>query len=170
LAIILLIVGVDAARADDFSVQFVPTTPATAAPIVSFRDAQNRTVNLRDYHGRYVLLNLWATWCGPCVREMPSLDSLQGKFDPHKLTIIALSEDSDGLNVALAFYKRHDLKHLGVYADAGGQAPHLLRANGLPTTIFINPDGKEIGRVEGDADWDSADAAEFLRKVIRIVQ
>lgn len=133
---------------------------------LSFEDSQGNLVSLADFRGRYVLLNLWATWCGPCVREMPALDKVRAHFQPQRLQVIALTEDHDGLNVAKAFYTRHSLTHLPLFADSAGQAPNLLRIRGLPTTLLIDPEGREVGRIEGEAEWSTPDAFAFLEAQI----
>nr|MDP9128693.1 TlpA family protein disulfide reductase [Pseudomonadota bacterium] len=143
------------ALADDFAAHFTATSPPVVVPGFNFEDGKGRQVSLKDFKGRYVLLNIWATWCGPCVKEMGSLDRLTQKLGIH---VVPLTEDRAGRGAAEAFYKRHNLTHLEVFVDKSGEAPGLLNANGLPTTLLIDPKGFEIGRVEGDAEWDSAEA------------
>jgi thiol-disulfide isomerase/thioredoxin len=156
------------AYASDFSSRFTPTTPPALVPAFPFEDAHSRTLDLKEFRGSYVLLNLWATWCGPCVREMAALDALAQRLptEPSRppLAIVALTEDNNGLGAAEGFYKRHSLRHLPVFVDTAGQAPSLLRIRGLPTTLLIDPKGMEIGRIEGDAEWDEADTIAFLEK------
>lgn len=149
------------AWAEDFAAHFTPTSPPVAVPLFSFNDALGRTMDLRDFKGHYVLLNLWATWCSPCVKEMASLDALQGQIGG-RINVLALTEDHDGLGAAQAFYKRHKLSHLPVFVDTAGEAPYILHTRGLPTTIFIDPNGMEIGRIEGEADWDDPSTVTFL--------
>jgi len=152
------------AQAGDFAGHFTATDPPKPLPAFSFEDAAGHTLNLSDFKGRYLLLNLWATWCAPCAHEIPSLDALQEQFPPQRLTVIALTEDSSGIAAARSFYNRHGIRHLPVYADGTGVAPSLLRARGLPTSFLIDPEGREIGSVEGEADWAAPDAVAFLAK------
>ena len=140
-------------------------TPATVSHTInlSFRDNKGHDVTMMDFRGHYVLLNLWATWCHPCVQEMPSLDALAGQFTGNSLKIIALNEDHDGITAAEAFYKRHSLTHLLPYADTAGRAPFEITARGLPTTLLIDPRGNEIARIEGDADWQSPAIIAYIK-------
>jgi peroxiredoxin len=152
------------ARANDFASHFVATDPPKSLPVLSFEDAAGRTLNLKDFQGRYVLLNLWATWCAPCTHEISALNVLQDQFASRPFTVIALTEDSSGIAAARGFYDRHDIRHLTVYADAAGAVPSLLHARGLPTSFLIDPEGREIGLIEGEADWAAPDAVAFLAK------
>jgi thiol-disulfide isomerase/thioredoxin len=156
--------SVSHAATSDFNSRFTPTSPPAATPRFSFQDSHNHVMDLHDFRGRYVLLNFWATWCGPCVREMPSLDALQSKVDGQKFIILAVTEDQDGVGAAEGFYKRHKLTHLPVLVDASGEIPHIMHVNGLPTSILIDPKGREIGRVEGDVDWDDVETVKVLQK------
>jgi thiol-disulfide isomerase/thioredoxin len=110
-----------------------------------------------------VLLSIWATWCTPCVKEMPSLDGLQAKFGADRLIVLPIIEDREGLTAARTFYDRHQLTHLPVLADTAGHAPAALHVRGLPTTLLLGPDGRELARVEGGADWLSPEAVAFLQ-------
>jgi thiol-disulfide isomerase/thioredoxin len=155
------------ARASDFAAHFIATNPPIPMPLLSFEDSTGHALGLKDFEGRYILLNLWATWCGPCAHELPSLSALQGQFDMKRLTIIALTEDVDGRDIVQGFYKRHGIQHLAVYVDNTGRAPALLHARGLPTSYLINVKGEEIGRVEGEANWAAPDAVSFLKEQIK---
>ena len=98
---------------------------------------------------------------------MAKLDMLQQKIDSTHLSIIAMTEDHDGLGAAEGFCKRHGLHHLPVFVDGSGAIPSILHVEGLPTTLLIDPNGMEIGRVEGDAEWDDADTIAFLEKKMK---
>ena len=137
--------------------------PRPMTPLV-FENEGGAQHALADYRGRFVLLNVWATWCVPCVAEMPSLESLQKKMGP-ALTVLPLSEDRDGKSVT-AFYALHRIKHLPTAIDHAGTAPSALKLQGLPTTLLIDAEGNEIARIEGDQQWDSEAALEFLRAQI----
>jgi len=163
IALFVLAVGpAEPAYADSFTKRFIPDKPPQAAPMLNFEDVQGHALTLKDFKGRYLLVNLWASWCQPCVHEMPMLDALQSKFSYRQFEILALAEDHEALAAAQAFYSRHGLKNLQVFVDASGQAPSLLGARGLPLTFFIDPSGMEIGRVEGEADWNAPDAVGFV--------
>ncbi len=154
------------ASAESFAHIFIPAVPPHPAPAIVFQDTSGHSLSLKDFSGSYVLLNLWATWCGPCVREMPSLSALQARFDPRRFVVIALNEDHDGLSAAPNFYSRYGIKSLFVYAENAGRAPMLFHAPGLPTSYLIDPHGMVIGRVEGATDWNAPDAVSFLETKI----
>lgn len=136
--------------------------PAEATAF-AFTDGEGRELTLADFAGRYVLLNLWATWCPPCVHEMPSLDRLQAQLGGPTFEVIALSIDREGMELVAPFYEAHGLEHLGVYLDPPSAGPRALQARGLPTTFLFDPQGREIGRFAGPADWDGPDAVALIR-------
>jgi len=136
------------------------------APEISFTDADGHKLSLADFHGKVVLLNLWATWCGPCVEEMPSLDRLQAKLGGSRFVVLALSVDRQGLGVVKPFLSRTQIQNLATYLDPSGGAMRAFAVRGLPTTMVIDRDGKVAGRIEGMARWDSADAEALMRYYI----
>jgi thiol-disulfide isomerase/thioredoxin len=140
-------------HADDFATRFQTSNPPRPLPPFVFQDGDGNQRSLADYRGRFVLLNIWATWCGPCVKEIPSLEALQRRMGG-QLTVLPVSEDrTDG--VVGFFYRRHGLKNLPIATDLSGTAAFALHVSALPTTLLINPQGQEIGRLQGDADWNS---------------
>jgi thiol-disulfide isomerase/thioredoxin len=140
----------------------VHESPAVMPPL-AFTDAGGKTLGLGDFKGKVVLLNLWATWCGPCVEEMPSLDRLQAKLGGDDFTVLALSLDRQGRPLVEPFLAKLGIANLAMYLDTGNAAMRALKIRGLPTTLLIDRDGREIGRLEGAAAWDSEAAAAFLR-------
>jgi thiol-disulfide isomerase/thioredoxin len=140
--------------------------PPKKLPPLVFEDAHGAQHALADYRGKFVLLNVWATWCAPCVGEMPSLDALQDAISPDRLAVIPLSEDR-GDSTVTAFYRIHKIAVLPVAIDHAGIAPSTLQLRGLPTTLLIDPQGREIARIEGDEKWDSPDARAFLKAQMR---
>lgn len=141
----------------------------TPAPDTPFIDASGKTVTLKDFQGQVVVLNLWATWCGPCKVEMPTLAKLQAAYAPNKpVRVIALSVDRpDDAADARAFIAQN--APLGFYHDPKFAMAYALQpsAAGLPTTVIFDASGKERARVAGDADWSSADAKAVVDKVLR---
>ncbi|MDE2029332.1 MAG: TlpA family protein disulfide reductase [Alphaproteobacteria bacterium] len=131
-----------------------------AAPPFVFEDRGGAQHALSDYHGHYVLLNFWATWCSPCVHELPSLDALQARFGS-RLTILPVSENSDGDGLA-AFYRAHGIAHLQIARDPADIAPQLFHLSGVPTTILIDPQGRETARIKGGTNWTSPAMTAFL--------
>ncbi len=135
-------------------------------PPLSFVDAEGRRVDLADFKDRMILLNLWATWCGPCVKEMPSLDRLQGQLGGDAFQVVALSLDRGGRTAVEPFYKKTGVEHLTVFLDPGSESMKALSLRGLPTTILVDPEGRELGRVEGAVEWDSPEVVAFLRQFL----
>jgi thiol-disulfide isomerase/thioredoxin len=137
-------------------------TPKPIPPL-AFVDGEGRRVDLSQFGGRVVLLNLWATWCGPCVKEMPSLDRLQGQLGGDAFQVVALSLDRGGKTAVEPFYQKTGVKNLALYLDAGSASMQALGLRGLPTTLLIDAQGRELGRVEGAVEWDSPEVLTFLR-------
>jgi len=132
----------------------------------AFVDGEGRKAELADFAGRTVLLNLWATWCVPCVKEMPSLDRLQAALGGRDFQVVALSVDRGGRDTVEPFLKKLGIQNLALYLDQPNASMSALGPRGLPTTLLVGPDGKEIGRVEGEVAWDSPEIIAFLRKQI----
>jgi thiol-disulfide isomerase/thioredoxin len=144
---------------------FAPTGPKPV-PELTFFDADRKEVTLADFRGKVVVLNLWATWCAPCRREMPSLDRLQAKHGGEGLEVIALSLDRGDIAKVRAFFDELAISHLAVYQDPKGRARRELAAPGLPTTVVIDRAGQEVGRLLGPAEWDSAEALAVIEQLI----
>nr|WP_255635565.1 TlpA disulfide reductase family protein [Azospirillum sp. 412522] len=135
-------------------------------PPLSFVDAEGRRIDLADFKDRVILLNLWATWCGPCVKEMPSLDRLQAQLGGDAFQVVALSLDRGGRTAVEPFYRKTGVEHLTVFLDPGSESMKALSLRGLPTTVLVDPDGRELGRVEGAVEWDSPEVVAFLRQFL----
>ena len=118
---------------------------------------------LADYAGRGVVLNLWATWCVPCVREMPALDALAAAVAGDGIVVLPLSSDRGGAPVVQRFYADRGITHLPVLLDPGSATAHALSVRGVPTTLLIDKDGQEVAWLEGAADWSSPDAVTVIR-------
>jgi thiol-disulfide isomerase/thioredoxin len=146
--------------------QFIPASPPQPAPQISFADDAGNAASLADFKGKFVILNLWATWCQPCLKEMPSLAALQARLGP-ALTIVAISEDRGGGKVVQPFVAKLGLdKLLKIYLDPKSTVTHALGARGLPTSFIIDGDGNILGKVEGQADWDSDTMRATLAKLM----
>jgi len=135
-------------------------------PEFAFADADDKPLTLADYKGRTVLLNFWATWCGPCVKEMPSLDRLQAEIGKDRFIVLPLSLDGPSRPKVAPFYADKKLGSLGIYFDKGKKAMGTLDVSVLPTSVLIDPDGREIGRLEGEADWDKPEALALIKAAI----
>lgn len=133
-------------------------------PDLSFTDGSGNKLSLAAYRGRPLVLNVWATWCVPCRKEMPSLDRLQAEFDPSKLLVLTLSIDLKGAPTVDAFYRELGLRSLGIYVDTSGSAASKLGMPGVPGTLLIDAQGREVGRKLGPAEWDSPEVVALIRK------
>lgn len=155
-----------AAKAKEGSRAFVMHETAQAVPELSFVDGEGRELSLAGFRGRTILLNIWATWCVPCRKEMPALDRLQGKLGGPGFEVVPLSIDHEGLPAVEAFYRELGLKDLGIYVDAAGKTIGKLAVIGIPTTLLINPEGLEVGRLAGPAEWDGPEMIEVLQQQV----
>src|SRR5258708_5802845 len=149
------------AESSDLSLSIVD--PPTAVPALLFVDGYGRAMTLADFRGRVVLLNVWATWCVPCRKEMPTLDRLEAKLGGPDFQVIALSIDRQGLAVVKPFYQELGLTNLGIAVDESGKAAHLLHAVGVPLTLLIDREGREVARKMGPAEWDSPAMTTIIR-------
>lgn len=136
-------------------------------PAFAFQDANGRERTLADWRGKVVLLNLWATWCVPCRREMPALDRLQSELGSDRFEVVAVSVDRKGLQGAKKFLADTKVGRLALYADPSARAAATVRAVGLPVTLLVDAQGREIGRLLGPAEWDSEDAKRLIRAVAK---
>ena len=135
-------------------------------PDLAFTDADDKPLKLADYKGKTVLLNFWATWCAPCVKEMPSLDKLQAEMGKDKFVVLPLSLDGPSKPKVAPFYADKKLGNLGIYFDKGKKALGALDISVLPTSVLVDPEGREIGRMEGDADWDKPEALALMKAAV----
>ena len=140
--------------------------PAPVAEI-TFDDAQGHARKLADFKDKVLLLNIWATWCGPCRTEMPALDRLQAHLGGSDFEVIPVSIDRGGMEAIRKFYSEIGVRNLAMYIDPSGQVLRQMRALGLPTTVLIDRSRQEIGRVIGPAEWDAPEVTEFLNSVIQ---
>ncbi|WP_330999387.1 TlpA family protein disulfide reductase [Sphingomonas sp. IC-56] len=131
-----------------------------AAPSIPFKDPAGKAVTLASFKGKPVLLNLWATWCIPCIKEMPTLDALAGQ-KAGALQVLAVSQDFKGGEVVAPFFQKNGFKHLQPYLDADAAFSLGMGAN-LPTTILYDSAGKEVWRALGERDWAGANMAALL--------
>ncbi len=132
----------------------------------SFADGTGAATDLSKWKGKVVLLNLWATWCAPCRKEMPELAKLQKLLGSADFEVIALSEDLKGVEASAAFLKEAGADNLALYVDPKATALAAIQSVGLPTTLLIDRNGKEVGRLLGPADWASVEAQDLVRAEI----
>jgi thiol-disulfide isomerase/thioredoxin len=145
---------------------FTPTVPSRPAPIDVFYDAEGRDVSLLDFSGKVVLLNLWATWCAPCVKEMPSLDRLQAKFGTTDFVVVPVSIDREGAAGVKPFFTKLGISHLGIYVDPKNTVGGQLGLAVLPSTIVVSRNGTMLGKLIGAVEWDSQEAVALVRHYI----
>lgn len=143
----------------------IPTPPPQ--PDLPFTDAAGQTRTLADFRGKVVMVNLWATWCAPCVAELPSLGALAAakQGQPFEIVAISLDEASDAA-YAKDFLARHTNNNLSFYHDPSYKIPFEARARGVPTTILYDRAGQEIARLAGEADWASEEAKALVAAAI----
>jgi thiol-disulfide isomerase/thioredoxin len=134
-----------------------------AAPAAAFEDPDGEPASLAEFAGRPLLLNLWATWCAPCVAEMPTLDSLATR-EADRLKVLTVSQDLDGREKVEQFFRKRGYRRLETYLDPQMALMAELKVNTLPTTILYDSSGREVWRVTGVEDWESGRAATLIRE------
>lgn len=163
-AFAILVISPVLARADTAKwSQFLPIEPPLPFPQHPFFDEQGNEHSIKDYHGTPLVINLWATWCAPCVREMPALNALHENLKEDGIEVLALSQDRGNISKITDFLADKKLDNLLPRHDRRGRIMRQLGINALPTTIFVDANGNEIGRVRGVAEWDSVEVAAFIR-------
>jgi thiol-disulfide isomerase/thioredoxin len=143
-----------------------PAEDARKLPVLAFQDADGRPKSLADWHGRTVLVNLWATWCIPCRKEMPALDALEGKLGSPQFEVVAVNIDTRNLDKPKTWLHDIGVGHLAYYSDANAKVFQDLKvagkAIGMPTTLLIDPNGCEIAALSGPAEWASPDGVKLV--------
>jgi thiol-disulfide isomerase/thioredoxin len=146
------------------------TTPLKL-PDLAFEDADGKPRKLSDWRGRTVLVNLWATWCVPCRKEMPALDSLQTKLGGPDFEVVAVNIDTRDPEKPRNFLKEEKLTRLGFFADSKAKVFQDLkgigRALGMPTSVLVDGQGCEIATIAGPADWASDDAVKLIKAALK---
>ena len=139
-------------------------------PDLAFRDADGRERTLKDWRGRTVLLNLWATWCVPCRKEMPALDALERALGGPKFQVVAVNIDTRDADKPRAFLNSIDVKHLAYYSDQSAKVFQELKsagkAFGMPATLIVDRAGCELGAMAGPAEWASADGIKLVSAAV----
>ena len=136
-------------------------------PELQFTDSDGKALTLADFKGKIILLNIWATWCAPCRKEMPTLDRLQATLGGPDFVVLPVSIDRKGMDAVTKFYAEIGIQHLARYvAPAANQVLDALGIWGLPATLLVDGQGRELGRLSGPAEWDSPEMVNFLKTVI----
>lgn len=154
-----------AAVTDPFTALRITRMPATLpASAFDLKSLDGRTVRSQELAGKVLLLNFWATWCGPCKEEMPSLAKLQSQFDPAQFQVVTITADMHPKGI------KQFLDHLGislpVLFDEDQEVSRSFMVRGLPTTVLITPDGRVVGRAVGPRAWDSEESVALVRHVL----
>jgi thiol-disulfide isomerase/thioredoxin len=144
---------------------FAMAAQPAAAPSAGFKGANGARHTLEDFRGQVVLLNIWATWCGPCRAEMPSLDRLQAMHAADGLQVLAVSVDRESDQVR-RFYQKSGIRNLKVYVDNERGTQSAFRARSIPTTVLIDRDGNVVGQMVGATEWDSPEAQALVRRYL----
>jgi len=142
-----------------------PAPSPTPIPAVAVADATGRLHKLTGFRGRYVLLNLWATWCAPCVRELPALARLQTAVGPKGVVVLPVNVGRSTAAETAAFLKSHDAGALPVYVDSSFAFLRAFRAYGLPVTVMIDPKGREAARAVGAVQWDAKESIGYFKSL-----
>ena len=164
---LLLPVALSEALAQEPPPAFTMHAAPRPLPEIRFENGEGGAMALADFRGGVVLLNVWATWCAPCRREMPTLDRLQATLGGPDFQVVALSIDRKGLSAVREFYDELGLETLAIYVDETGEAQRALSVLGLPTTLLLDREGNEGGRLLGPAEWDSPEMVAFLRDYLK---
>ena len=135
----------------------------SAAPDISFSDLSGNTLGLDDFRGQVVLVNYWATWCAPCLRELPSLERMEAAVANPEFRLLAISIDREGAAKVGPFLDENDFGGLPAYLDPSGLSAVALGVLGMPTTILFDREGREIGRYTGATEWDEPEAVALIR-------
>jgi thiol-disulfide isomerase/thioredoxin len=146
--------------------QFTLNDPALPVPETRFVDKAGKEMALADFKGRVLLVNFWATWCPPCVAELPSLDRLQAELGGKDFTVLAINEDRQGAAIAAPFLEKHKIKSLAVHVDRQMALARALGVRGMPSTFLVDQTGKIVGSLAGEAKWDAPEAKALIKHYI----
>ncbi len=135
-------------------------------PDATFDDGEGRQVHVSDFRGRYVLLNMWAKWCPPCINELPALARAQAKLPKDRIVVVAVDLENNEPADVMEFLRAHGAEGLNAYVDRNLELMRSFKAYGLPLTVVIDPEGREVARAFGPEQWDGADALSYLRGLI----
>ena len=146
--------------------QLIETRPAGPVPPLTFTDINEQPANLDAYKGKPLIINLWATWCAPCIKEMPSLAKLATALKDQGVAVVAISEDRGGKFVVDPFLKEHQIEGIPIYLDKTMSVGKAFRkSTTLPMTILVDTKGDQIAWVYGDREWDAADSKAEIAKL-----
>lgn len=145
---------------------FRTISPPRPAPAEAFFDQAGEARTFADWRGKGLVVNFWATWCVPCVKEMPQLDRLAGMVEKEGIHVLPLSADREGAPVVERFYRRNGYKNLPILIDKATAVARKMGVSALPTTVLIDREGREVGRLLGAAEWDSPALVDLVRRCV----
>ncbi len=145
---------------------FIVTTPPVVAPDTLFYDSAGAQRRISEFRGRVVLVNLWATWCAACIVEMPELDRLQSMIGVDRLAVLAISQESGSAQAIADFYAARNIGALKIYIDHEQELGRALGQTLLPTSVLIDPNGVEVGRLVGAYAWSSPKSVERIVRLL----
>jgi peroxiredoxin len=153
---------------DDFfsKMRINPIKGNRKAPDFSLKDLNGRKVEIRQYKGKIIFLNFWATWCGPCKEEMPSLEVLHRQFTGENFVLLTISVDYEGLKPVQGFVDKSHYT-FPVLLDPNGETLDLFEVKGIPTTFIIDRNGMMIGRAIGPRDWKSPEVLSLINLLVK---
>jgi thiol-disulfide isomerase/thioredoxin len=158
--------GVTRALATGTLAAFLVHPEPKPLPDVAFTDGGGKPLKLSDWKGRVVLINLWATWCAPCRKEMPDLAALQKELGSDQFEVVAISVDRKGAEASSAFLKETGADALKLYVEPTTKIVGELQSAGLPATILIDRQGREVGRLLGPAHWAAPEAIALVKAAL----
>lgn len=153
--------ALEALREGDMKKLNFHAAPA-AAPLTEFTRADGSTGTLADFQGRYVVLNFWATWCAPCRAEMPTLANLQSEMQSDRFEVVTIATGRNAPHAMAKFFDEIGVDNLPLHTDPKSALARAMGVFGLPITVILDPEGREIARLLGDAHWDSESAKAII--------
>jgi thiol-disulfide isomerase/thioredoxin len=156
--------GLVQAHAKGTLAQMKASAPGRTAPNIPFTSREGQKT-VKDFAGRVVVLNLWATWCAPCIKELPSLDRLQGAFNVKDVSVVVVAQDTAGWAVVDRKWPKLGMRNIDTYLDDDIMLTNTFRAPSLPLTIVYDRKGREVARMMRPAEWDAPEAKAFLQAV-----
>ena len=161
------VAALKAARTGDMTKLVIHAAPRDRVER-AFKDMDGEERTLAEYEGKIVVLNFWATWCPPCRAEMPSFDRLAAEVADQEIAVVALSTDRFDIARVAAFFEEIEMKTLPVLQDKGGRLAREAAVMGLPVTLILDRQGREIARLQGEAEWDSPAVRAILEKLVEM--
>ncbi|WP_394389779.1 TlpA family protein disulfide reductase [Shewanella woodyi] len=145
--------------------RFIEMSSAREVPDVNFKDTQGGSIQLKEFKGKLVMVNLWATWCAPCIKEIPQMENIRQVNKDNKLVVVPISIDEESDKVQ-AFLERHNFGHYKTWLDPNKDIDRVMPADVVPATYFFDGSGNLIGFLRGYLDWGDKEVQPYLEKLI----